>query len=522
MFLEAPPDPRASADLHSGAGYFANPRFGAPEEGGYHGYRDYLRDRDEHAAKFARIMTGVEELRAPGDLLDVGAGPGLLLATARNRGWRGLGLDLNPWAARWATDELGVEVRTGTLEEAGLPDASFDAVLMLDFLEHVARPARTLGEAARVARPGAALAVVTPDAASPVSRALGARWPEAQRAPEHVVLFSARGLGALLRRTGWEPVAWHSIGKESTVSTLLADVLPAAPGPVRGVQRLIGGGALARRVVEIDPRTKLCLYARKAEGAAQAKPSRVPRRPRPRAQPAAPERAILEDLELLAGATRFCDWVFDQYADAVRGRVAEVGAGIGTFSRRILAADVRELVAVEPDPACAAELRRSLAGDRRLAVAAESLPGSPALAAGGFDAVVCQNVLEHVPDHAAAVRAMSGALRPGGELALLVPAGPRLYGALDVAYGHERRYTRAGLRALVEAAGLELLDLRGFNLLAVPGWWWRGRRDTGKRIGRRSLALYDALVPAWRRIEDRLGPPVGLSLVVRARRPAQQ
>jgi SAM-dependent methyltransferase len=202
----------------------------------------------------------------------------------------------------------------------------------------------------------------------------------------------------------------------------------------------------------------------------------------------------------------------------VRGSVAEVGAGIGTFSERILGGGADRLVLVEPDPACAAVLDERFAGDERVAVAREQLPAAPSLKAGGLDLVVCQNVLEHIEDDRAAVAAMSAALAPGGELALLVPANPRLFGALDEAYGHYRRYTPEGLRELVQDAGLEVIAIHPFNALGIAGWWWKNRRPDA-RIGRRSLALYEALVRLWRPLERLLRPRWGLSLVVRARRP---
>ena len=62
---------------------------------------------------------------------------------------------------------------------------------------------------------------------------------------------------------------------------------------------------------------------------------------------------------------------------------------------------------------------------------------------------------------------MARALRPGGQLALLVPAHPRLYGNLDRAYGHYRRYTRSRVEQLVAGAQLELVDLYSFNLLGI-------------------------------------------------------
>ena len=77
-------------------------------------------------------------------------------------------------------------------------------------------------------------------------------------------------------------------------------------------------------------------------------------------------------------------------------------------------------------------------------------------AEASFDAVVLGEVLEHVPDDGAAVAEVARVLRPGGVLALSVPAHPRLYGPSDRWAGHVRRYRRAGLLDTVTAGGLEV------------------------------------------------------------------
>ena len=88
-------------------------------------------------------------------------------------------------------------------------------------------------------------------------------------------------------------------------------------------------------------------------------------------------------------------------------------------------------------------------------------------------------MLEHIADDHAAMAAMARTLRPGGRLTALVPAHPRLYGPLDRAFGHYRRYTRERLRDVVEAAGLEVERLYSFNLLGVLGWLAKNRTGGG-------------------------------------------
>ncbi|HMJ94939.1 MAG TPA: methyltransferase domain-containing protein [Thermoleophilaceae bacterium] len=226
------------------------------------------------------------------------------------------------------------------------------------------------------------------------------------------------------------------------------------------------------------------------------------------------------DLDELAGARRLADWMFSQFRPLVADDSAEVGAGIGTFTEHLLGAGVERLLLVEPDPELAAELERRFGADPRTELVRDSVPGSPTLArdAGRFGFVLCQNVLEHVPDDEGAVAELAAALRPGGVLGLLVPAHPRLYGSLDREYGHERRYTRERLQRLIAGAGLELVELRSFNLLGVAGWWWKSRRGASG-LGHRSLRAYEALLPLWRPIERLLRPRAGLSLIAVARRP---
>ena len=71
----------------------------------------------------------------------------------------------------------------------------------------------------------------------------------------------------------------------------------------------------------------------------------------------------------------------------------------------------------------------------------------------------------------------------------------------------------------MQAAGLELERIGHFNALGIPGWWLKNRGGS-RHIGKSALAAYELAVAAWRPLEERLRLPVGLSLIVRARRPA--
>ena len=492
--------------------YFRNPDFDAPDAGGFHGYKDYIADREHIEEKFAAILERIEALGGAGRLLDVGAGPGFLVSAACARGWEAVGVEPNPWAAELGR-EHGLDIRTGVLaDRTELEPGSFDAVSFMDVIEHVDHPDELVATAHSLLRPGGVLALLTADAGSPISRALGRRWPEVQRYPEHLILFSVRGLAELVARHGFEVAGRHSVGKRSSLATLAADVSPIAPRLGRVAARALAGSRFGRRHFELDPHVKFCLYARKTElpYVAFTDAPRLSKRPPRRA-------AVLEDLDVLGRAANLCDWMFDQIPAAAGARVAEVGAGIGTFSERLLRAGAASLLLVEPDEESAAVLEGRFSHDERVTVVREQLPGAPALVAGSFDLVVCQNVLEHIAEEEEALAAIAAALAPGGTLFLLVPAHPSLFGRLDEEYGHHRRYTRTRVRELLAAAELEPVHVSPFDAPGALAWWASGRLGASG-INPAALRIFDRIVPTWRRIEARLPLPFGLSIVADARK----
>jgi SAM-dependent methyltransferase len=126
--------------------------------------------------------------------------------------------------------------------------------------------------------------------------------------------------------------------------------------------------------------------------------------------------------------------------------------------------------------------------------------------------VVCSNVLEHIEDDRAALEALRKLLVPGGRIVLVVPALHALYGSIDRAIGHYRRYTSQEIAAVLSAAGLEVEHVSYFNLLGVPGWFLNARILQRRTIPGLQARLNDRLVPLLR-LERRFRPPLGMSLL---------
>lgn len=202
-------------------------------------------------------------------------------------------------------------------------------------------------------------------------------------------------------------------------------------------------------------------------------------------------------LERLAVAPRFNRWMFERLAPWIGESVLEVGSGIGNLSQFLV--DRERVVLTDTEPAYRAYLERRFGDSTQVRVRALTLPEVPPdLAGERFDSIVCLNVLEHIEQDREALESMCGMLRPGGMVVLLVPALPALYGQLDIALGHFRRYTPRTLREVFAATGLTVLRLEYFNLAGMPGWWFVGRVLRRSLIPAGGLRLYDALVPLFR------------------------
>jgi SAM-dependent methyltransferase len=213
----------------------------------------------------------------------------------------------------------------------------------------------------------------------------------------------------------------------------------------------------------------------------------------------------------MEGAQNYNRWLFDRCEPHLGHRVLDAGAGIGTFTE--LAAARHEVVAAEPDPAAWPALEGRLGGHPNVRI----VRGTAGDVEGAFDSIVCLNVLEHIADDRGTLRQFHELLVRGGKLLLLVPAHPALYGAIDHALHHERRYRKSDLGERLTEVGFAVETLRLVNPLGAAGWFVSSRLRKRDKVPEGPLLLYDKLVPMLRAL-DRIELPFGLSVWAVARR----
>jgi SAM-dependent methyltransferase len=184
--------------------------------------------------------------------------------------------------------------------------------------------------------------------------------------------------------------------------------------------------------------------------------------------------------------------------------------------------DRDHVVATDVDPEYVHLLERRFDGSPNVAVAAFDLERDvpEAVRARSFDTILCLNVLEHVGDDRAAISRLAQLLEPDGRLIVLVPAHRNLYGTIDHAVGHHRRYGKGEVGELMRDAGFEIDSEIFVNAASTPGWYLNGRILKRRSVPGFQARLANMLVPVYR-LERKLGLPFGLSLIVVGRRRAE-
>ena len=207
-------------------------------------------------------------------------------------------------------------------------------------------------------------------------------------------------------------------------------------------------------------------------------------------------------LDALSGADRFNHWMADTISPYLGADVLELGAGMGNLTR-VLARRRRRYVATDIDREHLARLRSCLHHRSNLQTMSCDVADPKDFEGfrGQMDSVVCLNVIEHIQDDGLALRNIYSALRPGGRALILVPQAATLYGTLDEALGHCRRYSKEELISKMTAAGFRLETLIEFNRITYPGWFISGRILRKRTLSRLQLSVFDRLVPLWRRID---------------------
>lgn len=212
-------------------------------------------------------------------------------------------------------------------------------------------------------------------------------------------------------------------------------------------------------------------------------------------------------------------WLYELIEPFIGKRVLEIGCGMGNFARHLL--DRELYIGTDTSLESIAFMNKHFGGEpgffTRVADVADS--SFCDLSDYEVDTIFSLNVFEHIKEDRIALANAAITLKPGGNLILVVPAHDWLYGSIDRAIGHYRRYSKQKILDRFKEVDLRSVKLVYINLLGAVGWYFNGRIRKQETPPSSQLKFFNRLVPILKQVERSVPVPAGISLLAVGTKP---
>jgi 2-polyprenyl-3-methyl-5-hydroxy-6-metoxy-1,4-benzoquinol methylase len=222
-----------------------------------------------------------------------------------------------------------------------------------------------------------------------------------------------------------------------------------------------------------------------------------------------------KNLEMMSSAANYNRWLFRNLKRFIGKRVLEIGGGIGNMTQFMISRQL--VVSTDVTDYNISKLKSRFKNKKNFFAVKTDISKTleiNSLKKFSFDTVVCINVLEHIKNDLDALKNMRSLLDRKGRLVLLVPAFSALYGTIDRADHHYRRYDKKTAIKKIKKAGFRIIKVYYMNVPGFFGWLYHGRILKKRVHLEGDLSLFDRLVPFFSFCETLFRPPFGLSLII--------
>lgn len=226
----------------------------------------------------------------------------------------------------------------------------------------------------------------------------------------------------------------------------------------------------------------------------------------------------ISTLEILLEAKNYNQWISEAILDHLKPPALEIGAGTGNVSEKCL--KIKPLYITDKDSGLVNYLNIRFAKEENVFVKKLDITKKPRKGFSDFfSTIYAVNVLEHIKDESKALKNMHSLLRKNGKLVLLIPAKKFAYTKLDQELGHFRRYEKSELIQKLTNSGYHIDKIYYINLLGLLSWYIRDKiKRKNLNLKPYHITIFDNIVPVLKWIESKIKIPVGISLIVVARK----
>jgi SAM-dependent methyltransferase len=223
-------------------------------------------------------------------------------------------------------------------------------------------------------------------------------------------------------------------------------------------------------------------------------------------------------LQVIASAKDFNQWMYQVIKPFIKGRVLEIGSGIGNISSLLVLHHQKVTLSDINADYCnylQAKFSQhpSLENITSLDLVIPGFPEKYKDLLNSFDTIILLNVIEHIEDHNRAIQNACSLLSKNGVLIVLAPAYQTLYCPLDKGLGHFRRYTKKSMKLLLTSNGFGVASWTYFNCVGIAGWVIFGKILRRKALEAGEVNLYEFLVPLNKIIDKIMHKITGLSII---------
>jgi len=228
-------------------------------------------------------------------------------------------------------------------------------------------------------------------------------------------------------------------------------------------------------------------------------------------------------LNVIADADKFNRWMYNTIKPYCKGKVLEIGSGLGNISHffikdkfEILLTDIREGYCSKLET----KFKQSscFLGTEVINLTDPDFDTKFKSYFNQYDTVFALNVVEHIYDDTLALNNCYKLLKKDGQVIILVPSYQKLFNTFDKELGHYRRYTKSTLSHVFSKTNFKIIHKQYFNFIGIFGWYVTGNLLKKETIPGNQMKLYNILVPLFKIIDKVILNKAGLSTIIIGRK----
>ena len=219
------------------------------------------------------------------------------------------------------------------------------------------------------------------------------------------------------------------------------------------------------------------------------------------------------NLEKVSMMQNYVKWLYDEIKPYLGSNILEVGAGMGAITKLIEKDKNRSIIPIDKKEY---QINLSSTKIKKMDITSDI----SMLANQKFDTIICVNVLEHIEKDILAIRNMHQLLEEKGKIVIIVPAIKFIYGKIDRADKHWRRYSKQEILRKIRQSQFEITGFKYINFFGIFGWIFQNYILNSQKHRNADLKRFDWACRILPKIESIIKLPIGLNMLIVASKKA--